>query len=119
MKIAFVYSESYSNYDKFVEEIVEGLKKRLNEEIEYTKIISKITRKKYDLYVVISNDIDDFKFNLSKIKNSPLLITSNLQSKFIQDVLDDVLDIVYLQSKPAVIVNRIIGNMEKVNDKNL
>lgn len=115
MKIAFVYSESYSNYNEFTEKIIECLKERLKEEIEHTKIISKVTRKKYDLYVVISNDIDDFKFNLSKIKNKPLLITNNLQSKFIEDVLDDVIDIVYLQSKPEIIVNRIIGNMEKIN----
>lgn len=114
MKIAFVYSEG-SNYTEFTEKIIEHLRKRVKKEIEHTKIISKVTRKKYDLYVVISNDIEDFKFNLAKIKNKPLLITNNLKSKFIENVIHDVLDIVYLQSKPEIIVNRIIGNMEKVN----
>lgn len=112
MKIAFVYSKDYG---EFVLKVVECLKKRLNQEVECTEITSKATRKKYDLYVAVSNDFDDFKINLAKCKSRPLLITDNLDSNYIENVLSYVLDIVYLQSKPDIIVNRIIGNMEKCN----
>jgi len=118
LKIGFVCSEKYSRYDKLIKEIVDSVNKRLVKEgqaVETSQIILG-TRKKYDLYIFITDDIDDFNFSYSKIKpkSKPILITQNLEDKYIRAVIGFVTDIIYGKNNVEVIANRIISIIGKI-----
>lgn len=108
MKIAFVYSENNIIYNKYFQDLVESIKELTCEMVECDELISKVSRKKYDLYVVISNTKEEFEANLPKVKDKPLLITRNLNSIFIGQVIDNVKDILYSEGKTDNIARRIL-----------
>lgn len=117
MKIAFIYSEKYKKYEKLINCIISDL------EIEYKNIqnifdinISKFTRRKYDLYIVFSDDAEDFEIDRTIVKGKSMLITSNLKSEYINYVIAKVTDIVYSKNKIRTIINRIIGNLNRSDE---
>ena len=119
MKIGFLCSEKYSKYDGLIENIIECMNKKVSIEkqaIENSKIVLS-TRKKYDLYVLFTDDVEDFNLCYSKIKskNKPILITQNLQESYIRSVIGLVKDIIYSKSNTEVIANRLFNIMVKLD----
>ena len=116
MKVGFVYSEKYSCYDELLREIIEDIKEKVkDEEVEARNIVCKSNRKKYDLYVILSDDIENLKNSICKFKckSKAVLITENLSEEYIRYALNDVIDIVYAKNNIENITNRIIDNMRR------
>ena len=117
MKIAFICSEKYSRYDDKIKEIVENVNNKLIKNMQQVEInqITIATRKKYDLYFVVTNDLEDFNLICSKVKPkiNPVLITKNLEEKFIRSVIFSVKDILYIDNSLEVITNRIVSIIGK------
>lgn len=117
MKIAFIYSEKYKKYEKFIKSIINDLQnenKNTNNVFEINANIS--TRKKYDLYIVFSDDAEDFDIDITCVKGKPMLITSNLKSEYINYVITKVTDIVYSKNKISTVINRINGNLKRLHE---
>lgn len=117
MKIGLVCSEKYSGYDNLIKDVLDNINKRLiktEQAIETSQVILG-TRKKYDLYIFITDDIEDFNFSYSKIKpkSKPILITQNLGENYIKSVISYVTDIVYSKNNIEIIADRIISVIEK------
>lgn len=119
MKVAFVCSEKYSKYDDKIRKIIESVNNRLIKNMQQAEInqIAIGTRKKYDLYFIVTNDIEDFNLICSKVKSkrNPVLITKNLEEKFIRSVIFSVKDILYIDNSLEVITNRIVSIIGKEN----
>ncbi len=117
MKIAFINSEKYSKYNDKIKEIVENVNNRLVKNMQQAEVnqVAIGTRKKYDLYFVITDDIEDFNLVCLKIKPkiNPVLITKNLEEKFIRSVIFSVKDILYIDNSIEVITNRIASIIGK------
>lgn len=118
MKIAFVCSDRYSEYEELTRNLIDNIIKKIPKDeksIEACKITLS-TRKKYDLYIFIVDDVEEFKLIYSKLKpkNKPLLITKNLAESYIKETINYVIDIVYSKSNINIVANRIISVMEKI-----
>lgn len=117
MKVAFIYSEKYQKYEKLINSIINDLK---NENTSSQSVFdinaSKSTRKKYDSYIVFSDDAEDFDIDITLVKGKPMLITSNLKSEYINHVITKVTDIVYSKNKINTIINRINGNLKRSHE---
>lgn len=119
MKIAFIYSEKYKKYEKLIKSIINDLKNESkNSQSIFEVNVSKATRKKYDLYVVFSDDEEDFDVNVSIVKSKPMLITNNLKNDYITHVITKVTDIVYSKNNVSIIINRINENLKRQYAKN-
>lgn len=117
MKIAFIYSEKYEKYEKFINIIIEELKSEYkNTQNIFDINISKFARRKYDLYIVFSDDAEDFDIDRTIVKGKPMLITSNLKSEYINHVITNVTDIVYSKNKIRTIINRINANLKRSHE---
>lgn len=117
MKIAFIYSEKYKKYEKLIKSIIndlEGGNKSSQNVFEINA--SKSSRKKYDLYIVFSDDAEDFDVDIRLVKGKPMLITNNLKSEYINHVITEVTDIVYSKNKISTIINRINGNLKRSHE---
>lgn len=115
-KIAFIYTEKYKKYKKLIEDIINNLEKEnINSQNVFEINISKATRKKYDLYIIFSDDIEDFDINNSVVKSKPMLITSNLNGEYIEYLLTRVTDIIYSKNDVGTIVKRIKHNLKRSN----
>ena len=118
MKIAFIYSEKNKKYEKLIQSIINELKnQKSNTQNVFDVNIAKNSRKKYDLYVLFTDDVEDFNLCYSKIKskNKPILITQNLQESYIRSVIGLVKDIIYSKSNTEVIANRLFNIMVKLD----
>lgn len=117
MKVAFVCSEKYIEYNNLTKEIVENVNNTLakNKQDVQSYQVSIGTRKKYDMYFVITDDLVDFNLVCSKIKpgSNPVLITKNLEEKFIRSVIFSVKDILYIKNSINIITNRIVNIIGK------
>jgi len=119
LKIAFIYSEKYKKYEKMIKSIISELKSESKNSQNVFEInISKATRKKYDLYIVFSDDESDFDMNISIVKSKPMLITNNLKSDYITHVITKVIDIIYSKNNISTIINRINENLKRQYVKN-
>ena len=117
MKIAFIYSEKYKKYEKLINSIISDLKVEYKCSQNIFDInVGKGTRKKYDLYLVFSDDAEDFDIDMTLLKGEPMLITSNLKSEYIDYVITKVTDIVYSKNKISTIINRINGNLNESHE---
>lgn len=117
MKVAFTYSEKYRNYEKLLNSVIEELKDEYKSTQNIFDInVSKNARKKYDLYIVFSDDSEDFDIDITLIKGKPMLITSNLKSEYINHVITKVTDIVYSKNKLSTIIKRIDGNLKRSHE---
>lgn len=117
MKIAFIYSEKYKKYEKLINSMINDL----GNEYKNTQNIfdinaNKNTRRKYDLYIVFSDDAEDFDIDIAIVKGKPMLVTSNLKSEYINYVITKVTDIVYSKNKISTIINRINGNLKRSHE---
>ena len=111
MKVAFIYSERYKKYEKLVKSIISQLEENINSQNIFEINVSKSTRKKYDLYIIFSDDAEDFDIDIKLVKGKPMLITSNLKSEYINYVITKVIDIVYSKNKINTIITRINGSL--------
>lgn len=117
MKIAFIYSEKYKKYEKLINSIISDLENEYkNTQNVFDINVSKNTRRKYDLYIVFSDDAEDFDIDITLVKGKPMLITSNLKSEYINYVITNVTDIVYSKNKINTIINRINGNLKRSHE---
>lgn len=116
MKVAFIYSEKYKKYEKLVKSIISQLEENINSQNIFEINVSKSTRKKYDLYIIFSDDADDFDIDITLVKGKPMLITSNLKSEYINYVITKVTDIVYSKNKINTIINRINGSLNELQE---
>ena len=117
MKIAFIYSEKYRKYERLINSIINDLEKEYkNTQNIFDINASKSTRKKYDLYIIFSDDAEDFDIDITLIKVKPMLITGNLKSEYINHVITKVTDIVYSKNKISTIINRINGNLDRSHE---
>lgn len=117
LKIAFIYSEKNKGYEKTIESIINELKnEKSNTQNVFDINIAKNSRKKYDLYVVFSDDKEDFDIDIMGLKGKPMLITNNLTSEYINYVITKVTDIVYSENNIATILNRINGNLKRLHE---
>ena len=117
MKVAFTYSEKYKKYEKLINSIINDLKNEYkNSQNVFAVNASKSSRKKYDLYIVFSDDADDFDIDITLVKGKPMLITSNLKSEYINYVITNVTDLVYSKNKINKIINRINGNLKRSHE---
>lgn len=117
MKIAFIYSEKHKKYEKLINSIINDLKDEYTSSQNVFDInASKNTRKKYDLYIIFSDDAEDFDIDITLVKGKPMLITSNLKSEYINYVITKVTDIVYSKNKISTIINRINGNLKRSHE---
>ena len=117
MKVGFVYSEKYACYDGLIKDVIENLTNKIDKEkVVLERIINKSTRKKYDLYIFASNDIQDFKavFEMIKCNDKVVLITENLSEEYITYAINNVIDIIYAKNNVETIIKRIIGSMNKI-----
>lgn len=115
MKIAFIYSEKYTKYEKLIDSIMMDIGSyKENSEYIFEVNTSKATRKKYDLYVVFSDDKEDFDNNTSKLKLKPILITSNLNAEYITYTVTKVVDIIYSKNNVSTIINRINESIKRL-----
>ena len=117
MKIGFICSEKYFKYDKLIKEIIDNINNNLQKKGQAVASaqVGLNTRKKYDLYIVVTDDIDDFELICSKIKSKskPILITQNLDEKYIRTVITLVADIIYIKSSIEIISNRLVNIIKK------
>lgn len=114
MKIAFIYSEKNKKYEKLINSIISDLQNEYRSSQNVFDInVSKTTRKKYDLYIIFSDDAEDFDVDITLAKGKPMLITSNLKSQYINHVITNVTDIVYSKNKINTVIKRIKGNLNK------
>lgn len=117
MKIAFIYSEKNKRYEKIIESIINELKNdKTNTQNVFDINIAKNSRKKYDLYVVFSDEKEEFDIDIMGLKGKPMLITSNLTSEYINYVITKVTDIVYSENNISTIINRINGNLKRSHE---
>lgn len=117
MKIAFIYSEKYKKYEKLINSIINDLKNEYKSSQNVFEINEgKGTRRKYDLYMIFSDDAQDFDFDITRVKGKPILITNNLKSEYINYVITKVTDIVYSKNKISTIINRINGNLNRSHE---
>lgn len=115
MKIAFIYSEKYKKYEKLINSIINDLKNEYKSTQNVFDVnISKAVRKKYDLYVLFSDDAEDFDVDITLTKGKPMLITNNLKSEYINYVITKVTDIVYSKNKINTIINRIDASLKRL-----
>ena len=118
MKIAFIYSEKYKKYENLMDSIINDLKNEYkNTQNIFDINVGKSTRKKYDIYIVFSDDADDFDIDITLVKGKPMLITSNLKSEYINYVITKVTDIVYSKNNISTVVNRINGILKRSHEK--
>ena len=118
MKVAFVSSGKYIEYDSLIKEIVENVNNKLvknKQEVEINHVLM-TTRKKFELYFVITDDVEDFNTICSKIKPkvNPVLITKNLEEKYIRSVIFSVKDILYIKNNIDIITNRVVSIIGKM-----
>jgi len=117
LKIAFIYSEKYKKYEKLINSIINDLKNEYTSSQNVFDINVNInTRRKYDLYMVFSDDAEDFDVETTLLKGKSMLITSNLKSEYIAHVITKVTDIVYSENKISTIINRINGNLKRSHE---
>ena len=117
MKIAFIYSEKYKKYKKLINSLINDLGNEYkNTQNIFDINVNKNTRRKYDLYIVFSDDDKDFDVDITLVKGKPMLITSNLKSEYINYVITKVTDIVYSNNKISTIINRINGNLKRSHE---
>ena len=114
MKVGFIYSEKSKGYEELIQKIIDTLAKEYSS-ILVENIQNKVTRKKYDLYVLFSDDFSDTEYNLNKYKcnNKVILITSNLNEKYITYCIDKVKDIVYAKNTMETIYKRISDGVKR------
>lgn len=117
MKIAFIFSEKYKKYENLIKNIINYLESENKSSQNVFEInASKSTRKKYDLYIVFSDDAEDFDVDMTIVKGKPMLVTNNLKSEYINHVITEVTDIVYSKNKISTIINRINGNLKRSHE---
>ena len=115
LKIAFIYSEKNKRYEKVIQSIINELKnQKSNTQQVFDINIAKNSRKKYDLYIVFSDDKEDFNIDIMGLKVKPMLITNNLTSEYINYVITKVTDIVYSENNISTIIKRINSNLKRV-----
>ena len=114
MKVAVIYSTKYNEYEDLVQTIINKIDKETglnyNRKIETEYITHEFQiRKKYDMYILLSDDIEDFELNFSKIKykTNIILITKNLSESYISKVIVHVRDIIYAKNNIDTIMKRI------------
>ena len=117
MKIAFIYSEKYKRYEKLINSIINDLQNEYKSSQNIFDVnIAKAVRRKYDLYVIFSDDAEDFDIDITLVKGKPMLITSNLKSEYINHTITKVADIVYSKNKINTIINRIDASLKRSHE---
>lgn len=115
MNIVFIYNKGEIKFENKIKDL-----KRFIEENSNTykiKILSKITnRQNCDLYVILSDDINDIYKHFDKIKSKErvLIITSNITAPHVIACINITNNITYLENSCEVILNRI----NKIYEKN-
>lgn len=116
MKICLVYNKENMKYDELTKNIVAFFENK-NKELQSNIITSdikkgdvKICKKKYDIYVFLSDSIAELKGYYEKIgyPTRTALITENTTVEFISESTNIVKDIIYSRSEMDSICSRLI-----------
>lgn len=108
LNIYFEYNKDEIEF----ENKVNSIKKYIEENVELydIKILSRITSKsKYDVYVIISNDLNEIYKYCKKIKdkNKILVITSNIDSSHVLGCIDITFNLTYFKNDNEYILKRL------------
>lgn len=103
---------------KIKEELINNLK--CKNVISYTSIkqnTMSVTKLKPDIFLFISDDIEEFEKYFEKLKNpfNTILITENLHTTFIQESVNISKEIIYAKLKIQEIIYRIQNCMKEIN----
>lgn len=108
MNILFLYDKNNKKFFERVDILTDYIKK--NSSIYEIKLLSRVTQKtNCDIYLVISDSIDEINKYFEKIKDKKkiLLLTSNVEATHILNCINITKNITYLGNKCEIILDRI------------
>lgn len=113
MKVNFLYKDEHESLKRKVEDL-KKFKKEQENEIE---ILENLTaRSKCDLYVILSDQIEEIWYFGKRVKdkNKLLIITSNIDTSHILNCIEVTKHITYLNNTCRCILERL----QKIYDEN-
>lgn len=114
MNILIMHDEKNEEINKFVIEFIE-----ISNDISYAKkvkCITKVTQKcKYDICMIVSNDIIEIKKYVEKLKkiDNIIIITSNLEAKHVVECISITADVCYLKKDIKTIIDKMLRRINE------
>lgn len=110
MDILFIYNLENKDYDEVTLKVEEGMKDIIKEKMINVKRKDKInTRTKADVYVILSDESEEIDVFYEKLKNKnkSIVLTRNLSSSHILNLINHTKNICYMKNDVRIIVRKI------------
>ena len=110
MNILFIYKLDNENYNEIVNKIEENIKGLIKDTIINLSRKEKVNVKsKTDIYVILSDDSEevDIYFEKIKDKNKTIILTSNLSSSNILNLIKNTKNVCYMKNDVRILVKKI------------
>lgn len=110
MDILFIYNLENKDYEEVTLKIEESMKEIIKEKMINVKRKDKVnTRTKADVYVILSDESkqSDAFYEKIKNKNKSIVLTKNLSSSHILNLINHTKNICYMKNDVRIIVRKI------------
>lgn len=110
MNIVFIYNLETEEFENIVSEIEEKIKNMMKDTIINIVRKNKINyRLKADVYVILSDDYEevDVYFEKLKDKNKSIVLTNNISSSNILNLIKNTKNVCYMKNDIEVLIRKI------------